>query len=71
MLAWYHHLIATNVTKFKVTVTGLKITILYERPRQSEYTCGYEIPTSCGFEVVTNVKVFVHATDADADVDSH
>ena len=27
----------------------------------------YESPTSDGLKVMTNVKVFVHATDADAD----
>ena len=27
----------------------------------------YESPTSCGIRVMANVKVFVHAMDADAD----
>ena len=30
----------------------------------------YESPTSYGLKVMTNVKVFVHATDADADTDT-
>ena len=30
----------------------------------------YECPTSYALKVMTNVKVFVHATDADVDVDT-
>ena len=30
----------------------------------------YESPTSYALKVMTNVKVFVHATDADADADT-
>ena len=31
----------------------------------------YESPTSQALRVMTNVKVFVHATDADADADAN
>ena len=43
--------------------------VMCERSCHKEYTMQYESPIKSGLKVMAKVKVFVHATDADADAD--